>query len=119
MARITLEQLGLVLRQRRGARPLREVAGEIGISAATLSRVESGRQPDLETFAKICRWLELDPGEVLGYSHAGTRQGDRTKPEVFLAHFRAERTLHPETARHLGELILAVRRALEHELSGQ
>lgn len=100
--RVTLETLGPVLKDRRGGRGLREVALEIGTSAATLSRIESGKQPDLETFAKLCKWLGVDGGEVLGCS-------DSKQPaQVRSAHIRAEKTLKPDTARHLGELILAI-----------
>lgn len=38
---------------------LREIAGEIGVSASTLSRVERELLPDLETYIKICRWLSV------------------------------------------------------------
>lgn len=109
-SRITLETLGPVLKDRRGGRGLREVALEIGTSAATLSRIESGKQPDLETFAKLCKWLGVDGGEVLGCSDS---KGQNT--QVRSAHFRAEKTLTTDTARHLGELILAIHKKLENE----
>lgn len=108
-ARITLETLGPALKDRRGGRGLREVAHEIGVSAATLSRVETGKQPDLETFAKLCRWLGIDGGVVLGCSE------HRATSTVRSAHFRAGKTLRPETARHLGELILAIHAKLEKD----
>lgn len=34
-----------------------EACKEIGISKATLSRLEKGRLPDMETFAKVVGWL--------------------------------------------------------------
>jgi transcriptional regulator with XRE-family HTH domain len=39
---------------------VREAAKEIGISAATLSRVENQRLPELVTYNAICNWLSLD-----------------------------------------------------------
>lgn len=36
---------------------MRECAKEIGISPATLSRIERGKMPDLMTYAKVCKWL--------------------------------------------------------------
>lgn len=36
---------------------MRECAKEIGISPATLSRIERGNMPDLITYAKVCKWL--------------------------------------------------------------
>lgn len=35
---------------------LREMGSLIGVSAATLQRVESGKKPDIDTFMKICKW---------------------------------------------------------------
>ena len=44
---------------------IRETAKEIGVSPATLSRVERQEIPSLETYAKICKWLKIDPGKLL------------------------------------------------------
>ena len=49
MQKLTLETLGLKVLEKREDRGVREVAKEIGISPATLSRVERGNLPDLET----------------------------------------------------------------------
>ncbi len=37
---------------------LREFAKEIGISAPTLSRIERGNIPDIETYFSICFWMK-------------------------------------------------------------
>ncbi len=63
----SIARIGPLLREKRRQRALREVAAEIGVSSATLSRVENGQLPDLQTFSKICRWLDTDPGAFLGY----------------------------------------------------
>ena len=63
---MTLLRLGALLRERRGGRGIREVAQEIGVSPATLTRIEAGRLPDLLTFRKICAWLRINPAEILG-----------------------------------------------------
>jgi transcriptional regulator with XRE-family HTH domain len=118
MPKISIEQLGPMLKERRGGRGIRSIATEIGVSAATLSRIESGKQPDLDTFAKICKWLDIDAGEVLGCSTSEATSNIVTQSGCF-AHFRADRTLSPETARHLGELILAVQQAVSNESSSQ
>ena len=44
------------LRTRRGDLGLREVATVTGVSAATLSRVENGEVPDLQTFLVLTAW---------------------------------------------------------------
>lgn len=45
------------LKARRGHRSLREVAEEIGVSAATLWRIENGSTPRMESYTKISAWL--------------------------------------------------------------
>lgn len=106
MSTLTIQALGRRLHERRGTRGVREVATEIGVSPATLSRVERGFLPDVETFSKICGWLGVDPGEVLGLKPV-------LRPGVPLAvHFRKDREISPDTARALADLILAAQRAL-------
>ena len=41
---------------------LRDAAKEIGTSAPTLSRCSRTFKPDVDTFAKLCNWLQVDPG---------------------------------------------------------
>lgn len=62
-----IEKLGPLLKERRGEKGLRTIAREIGVSAATISRIERGKKPDIDSFRKICLWLEVDPGDILGY----------------------------------------------------
>ena len=38
-----------------------EASKEIGISKATLSRIERGSMPDMVTFLKVCEWLGTVP----------------------------------------------------------
>lgn len=38
---------------------VRQAAHEIGISAATFSRIQNGALPDIETFGKACKWLKI------------------------------------------------------------
>lgn len=101
-----IELFGRRLEQARAGRGVRAVAREIGVSPATLSRVERGYMPDLETFGKICRWLKVDPAEILGVKQVVTR-----RPSVAV-HFRKDQALHPDTAQALAEMILAAQRAL-------
>ncbi len=84
---------------------IRAAAAEIGISHMTLSRIESGKLPDLKTFNLVCRWLEIDPNTILGFPTDHSRRGVPTMPMV---QFRAEKSLSPQTAQHLAELILAI-----------
>jgi transcriptional regulator with XRE-family HTH domain len=107
MPKLTIHALGRKLLEARGERGVREVAKEIGISAATLSRMERGHIPDLDTFGKVCRWLRIDPAEVLGVETRATSQ----RPSA-VVHFRKDQTLNPRTAHALAQLILAAQRAV-------
>src|SRR5712691_10989770 len=96
MAQKPLESLGALVRSKRSQRKLREVAREIGIGPATLLRVESGRIPDVLTFGKICKWLQLDPGTFLGFEKKPDSQSGAHPQSpnvlVFSAHLKAAQT---------------------------
>jgi transcriptional regulator with XRE-family HTH domain len=108
-----LESLGVLVREKRKLRKLREVATEIGISAATLLRVEGGKIPDVATFGKICNWLQIDPGSFLGFEE----QKSKTKKSPGLtdhlthvsAHMRTDSTAHQMTLQALAQMILLAR----------
>lgn len=80
---------------------LREAAGQIGISAATLSRVINGKLPDTESFAALVTWLGVSADLFI----PGPQRS--TGPEPIEAHLRADRTLPPATANALAALIRA------------
>lgn len=104
---IPLEHLGRLIVAKRGNRGVRAAAAEVGVSSATLSRVENGQMPDLLTFKKICEWLDRDPAEFLGLRD---RADDESPPVV---HFRKKKTVSQETAKSLAELILSTQRAMQ------
>jgi transcriptional regulator with XRE-family HTH domain len=103
---VKIEELGRLIARKRGSRGVRATAEDVGISSATLSRVENGHMPDLATFAKICKWLERDPREFLGFDKP------QEASDTVVAHFRKRKTVSRETATALGELILAAQSAL-------
>lgn len=105
MPNVNIQKLGRMLLEKRGDRGIREVAQEIGVSHATLSRVERGYLPDLETFSKICEWLGIEPSEVLGLN---TKVEQIPKVAV---HFKKAATLAPGTAQALAQMVLAAHRA--------
>ena len=54
------ELLASMIKTKRGKKGLRDTANEIGnVSSATLSRVEQGNLPDVETFIRLCKWLDV------------------------------------------------------------
>lgn len=115
MAKINLLRIGKTLRERRGDRGIREVAAEIGVSPATLSRVERGKLPDLDTFSKVCTWLNVDPADVLQIRKHNPEEKE-TEPAgretVVATHFRADSTLDPQAAQDLAQLLLAAHRSV-------
>lgn len=117
MNKLTLQTLGRKLAEQRGGRGVREVAKEVGISHATLSRVERGYLPDLETFSKICRWLNVDPGEMLGVQPVD--KPPTNEAPVASVHFKKDQTLAPKTAHALAQMILSARRAFTPAEEGQ
>ena len=107
---MTLLRLGAMLRDRRGGRGIREVAQEIGISAATLTRVEGGRLPDIGTFQKICSWLKVNPAEILDIPTENNPIPTDTL--VAAVHLRADQTLPEAAASDLAQLIVVAHREL-------
>ena len=88
----------------------RDTAAIIGISAATLMRVESGRIPDVETFGKLCAWLDVDPGQFLGYTKKAAAAEVKSEPLSISAHFKADKTPKPDTVAALAKMILLAMR---------
>lgn len=44
---------------------LREVAKKTGVSFSTLSRMENKKIPEMDSFLKVCNWLDALPREFL------------------------------------------------------
>jgi transcriptional regulator with XRE-family HTH domain len=103
---ITPTAFGQMLQKKRGSMGIRAAAGEIGISAATLSRIENGRIPDLGTLKKVCAWMEIDPARYLGLK-TGPEGHSTVGVQVV---FKKNRTVTPKTSQALGKLILAAHR---------
>jgi transcriptional regulator with XRE-family HTH domain len=105
---LSIGDLGRLLAAKRGSRGVRAAALEASVSPATFSRVENGHMPDLETFAKLCKWLDKDPREFLGLE----AQNDAHEAPAAVVHFKKKKTVSMETAKALGELILAAQKAI-------
>lgn len=95
-----LNELSKRIREKRAGKGIRDAAKEIGISPATLSRIENGKIPDLDTFGRICAWTGDSPSIYLG-----TQSQNSVIPRVQV-HFKKESAIKPETAKALAELIL-------------
>lgn len=108
--RLDIESLSTLIRSKRGSKGLREAAKEIGnVSTSTLSRVENGKMPDMETFLALCTWLEVPPANLIK-SDQDTAEPE-VKPlnasEALAIQLRADKNLDPATANALAELVKA------------
>jgi transcriptional regulator with XRE-family HTH domain len=115
---IDIRELANMIRNKRGTRGLRVVAKEIGdVSASTLSRIEQGKVPDLDTFIKLCKWL----GVSADHFTKDIRDEDihESTPQIITAHLRADRTLDPQTADALVTMIEMAYNAVDRGLIGK
>ncbi|MBU0584193.1 MAG: helix-turn-helix transcriptional regulator [Alphaproteobacteria bacterium] len=85
------ELAGLILKKR-GSMGVRAAAAEIGISPTTLSRVENGHIPDMQSLDKLCGWLEADMEQFTGIGGLQIA-------------FKKKQTVPAATARSLASLI--------------
>ncbi len=103
------ERLSRLVAEKRGKVGIRATARQIGLSPATLSRVENGRLPDLDNFTRICRWLEVDPASLLGFDPQA-----RSLP-VAAVHFRSDAALSTDTSAALQELIVEAQKTFAQQ----
>lgn len=99
--------LATMIKKKRGDKGLRAVAEEIGdISAPTLSRIEQGKVPDVDTFLKICRWLDMAPEKFAVDSIASSGRGaSHSTRDIVIANLRADKELSKETISVLVDVI--------------
>lgn len=100
----TLDTLKLadMLKSKRGNKGLRTIAAEIGsVSAPTLSRIEQGKVPDIDTFVNICKWLNVSTNFFI----IGQSNETATTHERVVAHLRAEKELNKDTVDMLIKMI--------------
>lgn len=120
---VDIIRLATLLKSKRGSKGLRAVAQEIGgVSASTLSRIERGEVPDLDTFIRLCRWLDVSPQEfVPGFAAEDDRNHKQLPmPERIAVHLRADRTLDQDTIEALVRMVrLAYNAASKGELNGR
>ena len=95
-------KLADMLKSKRGNKGLRMIATEIGtVSAPTLSRIEQGKVPDVDTFVSICKWLKVSTDFfIIGQPDIGSSNQERV-----VAHLRADKELNKETVDMLVKMI--------------
>lgn len=98
-SKIDSEKLSSMIKSKRGKQGLRATGLEIGVSAPTLSRIEQGNLPDIDTYVKICEWLNV-PTDFFTGSTAEFKSQD-----FVIASLRADKTLSPSTVESLVNFI--------------
>src|SRR5437660_6199058 len=88
---VDIAELAALLRQYRtqSGLSLRDLSAETGVPFATLSRVESGRIPDLTTFRSIVGWLGIPPERFF----PTPRVRNETTPEAIAQVLRSDLAL--------------------------
>lgn len=117
--RLAVNELAALVKAKRGDKGLREAAAEIeGVSASTLSRVEQGKAPDLDTFLRLTEWLQISPEELFETENDEEERAmppispTMDTPKIIEVHLRADKELNPETAEALVNLIKATYNAV-------
>lgn len=82
----------------------KQVAGESGVSASTLTRMAQGRRPDVDGLAALASWSGLRADDFV------RSEGERPEPEplsMISTYLRADKNLTAEAANALDDVIKA------------
>ena len=110
---LDMEKLANLVRNKRLTRGLRETAKEIGnVSPSTISRVENGKIPDMDTFLALCDWLEVPPAELIKNTEG---EEALNTPEAITIQLRADKNLDPAIANALASLVKAAYKDLSRQ----
>lgn len=82
----------------------KQVAGESGVSASTLTRMAQGKRPDVDGLAALAAWSGLNTDEFV--------RSDEVRPDPeplakIATYLRSDRNLSPEAATALNAVIKA------------
>lgn len=109
---LNIDKLARLVIAKRGTTGLRATSQEITemvgeVSPSTLSRVENGRSPDMETFLRLCDWLQIPAAQLIEVESQQPK-GEMTTLESIALQIRSDKTLNETTALALVEVIRAV-----------
>lgn len=109
---IDVDALYAALDQSRQAEGIswRELAGKLGVSPSTFTRMAQGRRPDVDAFATFLRWLAM-PAE--SFMRPTPDQSPEVEPLAMISSYlRADRNLDPADAEALEDIIKVAYRSL-------
>lgn len=107
---LQIEQLGALIADRRekDGLNLREAAELAGVSFNTLSRVERGHTPDLNSFRKIVDWLGVSAERFF----TPARRRSESTPDVVEQQLLADPALPDDSARKIAGIVADLYRVL-------
>lgn len=93
--------IGRKIRERRKALGMTgvEVAKSVGIGQSTLSQIENGTSPTLDTLIKICNALSIKPSELL------SDDGESSLPPDLQQLIETAKKLTPEERKNLNTFL--------------
>jgi transcriptional regulator with XRE-family HTH domain len=109
-AKLNVETLVAALDAKRRAKGLswRQLAGKAGVSQSTLTRMQQGKRPDVDTFASLIRWLGMPAEEFLASENAKSRKKTDPHPlAVVSTYLRGGKEMSAQTLQAIEELIRA------------
>jgi transcriptional regulator with XRE-family HTH domain len=102
-----LERLVAALDSERQAKEMswRQLAADAGVSASTLTRMQQGKSPDVNTFSALTAWLGT-PAERF-YIDAGTSPTPNDPMAVVSTLLRGKKQMSPKAIAALTDLVSA------------
>lgn len=82
----------------------RAIARELGVSPSTFSRLARGRRPDVDTFARLVRWLDVPADQFIVDGDGATRTPHRDSLTLVSDVLGADTTLSADDAAAIEEI---------------
>ena len=102
LGEIKVELLKKMVRQKRGRDSLRVAAKNIGVSAPTLQRIESGQLPNSTSLIKIAEWLGVSLDDLR------MSKQKRNTVEQIEVYLRADPNLDDDAAQTIADVVKQV-----------
>ncbi|MBZ5549322.1 MAG: helix-turn-helix domain-containing protein [Acidobacteriia bacterium] len=104
---LQLEALVAALDSERQAKEIswRQLAAEAGVSPSTLTRMQQGKSPDVNTFSALTTWLNI-PAERF-YTESGAQPMQNDPMAVVSTLLRGTKKMSPKAVAALTELVNA------------
>jgi transcriptional regulator with XRE-family HTH domain len=83
----------------------RQLAKDAGVSPSTLTRMQQGKSPDVNTFSALTRWLDI-PAERF-YADPSQRSDPKDPLAVISTLLRGKKKMNPKAVAALQELVNA------------